>query len=322
MRSIPPEAAAQCGVFSTSQALRAGWTSSALHHATRRGDLRRLRRGAYEVTDLAAIAPGLSELDQARWRHAAPGIAAVLTTLAVASHSTAAVLRGIPLLFVPARACVCVVPWWTGRMVGVHLHRCTMPLPAPVAVPSTELERTVIDLAREHGVASGVVAADYVLHKGMTTLAELQAAMDSCLRWPGVRAAREAIGLAEARTESVLETRSRLALRAWGLPAPEPQARIANEWGGFVGRVDFYWDEFGVVGEADGDVKYGGTEPEPLIKEKRRQGALEDLELPVVRWGSSDLRHFGPVAERLRRTFNRAARLPRDQRRWVVLPPL
>lgn len=322
MRPIPTIAASQCGVFSTAQALAAGWTRSALHHAIRQGRLRRVRTGAYEVLDLGPVARGGSEVEQARWRHAAPGIAAALTTGARASHSTAAVLAGIPLLFLPARACVCVEPWWTGRIGSVHLHRCTLPHRAPVALQSTTPERTVIDLAREHGVVSGVAAADYVLHERIRTLDELQSELNSCGHWPGVRAAREAIALSDGRSESVLETRSRLALRACGLPAPEPQARIGNQSGHFVGRVDFYWDEFGVVGEADGDVKYGGTDPEPLINEKRRQAALEDLDLPVVRWGWSDLHQFEPVAARLRRAFARAARIPRDHRRWVVLPPL
>lgn len=325
VRAIPAIAWQQCGVFSTAQALQAGWTKSALRHATSRGFLKRLRAGAYQVADLAAMRSDLSEFELARWRHAGPGVAAALTSWsAVASHSTAAVLRGIPLLFLPGLACVSVAPWWTGRMAAVHLHRCTAPpLPYPTAgVECTSTERIVIDLGREHGVAAAVVAADYVLHTGMSSPAMLDGELDRCRRWPGVRSAREAIAFADARTESVLETRSRIAFRKWGLPAPEPQVRIGNEWGRFVARVDFYWPQFGVVGEADGDVKYGGTDPEPLLHEKKRQRRLEDLDLPVVRWGSEDIQDFAPVSARLRRTFARAARMPREDRRWTVLPPL
>jgi len=325
VRPTPVIAEQQCGVFSTKQALQAGWTHSALRHATLRGFLNRLRPGAYQIADLVGVVPDLSEFEQARWRHAGPGIAAVLTTwAAVASHSTAAVLRGIPLLFLPELACVSVVPWWTGHMVGVHLHRCTAPpLRHRVApVECTNTERVVIDMAREHGMIAGLIAADYVLQKDMSTFPRLYDELDECRRWPGVRAAREAIAFADGRAESVLETRSRLALRDWGIPAPEPQVRIGNAWGGFVARVDFYWDEFGVVGEADGDLKYDGKDPEPLLDEKKRQGLLEDLELPVVRWGSRDMRDFGAVAGRLERTFARAARTPRTERRWTLLPRL
>ena len=109
----------------------------------------------------------------------------------------------------------------------------------------------------------------------------------------------------------------------WGLPPPVPQVRIGNAWGGFVARVDFYWDEFGVVGEADGALKYDGSTPAALHREKKRQEILEqDLELSVVRWGNDDLNDFGTIAARLQRRFARRAQLPRTGRPWRVLPPL
>jgi hypothetical protein len=232
-------------------------------------------------------------------------------------------LQGMPLLFLPDRACVCVAPYWTGRIVGVHLHRCALPPPVVGVLATTTTERTVIDLAREHGLASGLVAADWALHLRVTTPAELAAELEVCRRWPGLRAARDAIAFADERSESVLETRSRLLFRKWGLPDPVPQVRIGTASGRFVARVDFYWDEFGVVGEADGAVKYDGSDPAPLHQEKMRQEILEqDLELSVVRWGNADLSEFGRIAARLQRRFARRAALPRSARRWTVLPPL
>jgi hypothetical protein len=177
-------------------------------------------------------------------------------------------------------------------------------------------------LAREHGVIAGVVALDFALHEGRTTLLQMYGDLRRCARWPGVRKARAAIALSEPLTESVLESRSRLKLHDFGLPRPTPQVSIANEWGGFVARVDFYWDEFGVVGEADGDVKYGGIDPEPLINENKRHGQLNDLDLGVVRWGTRDLRDFASVADRLRREFARRGQRPRSDRRWTILPRL
>jgi len=321
MRPFPSVAARQCGVFSLLQAKPEGWTRSALLHACRSHRLTVLRPGAYQVTDLAALGVHLDRFEEARWRHAAPGIAAALTCTAVASHSTAAVLQRVPLIFLPERACVCVVPYWTGRVVGVHLHRCPLPTSVSGVLNATKIERTVIDLAREHGFPSGLVAVDAALHLGWTTVDAIAAELETCHRWPGVRAARDALAFADARSESVLETRSRLLMRQWGLPEPDLQVRIGNEWGGFVARVDFYWNEFGVVGEADGALKYDGTDPAPLHEEKKRQEKLDqDLELPVVRWGNADLRDFGPIAARLRRRFTQRAGLPRSTRRWTVLP--
>lgn len=104
-----------------------------------------------------------------------------------------------------------------------------------------------------------------------------------------------------------------------GLPPPRPQVPILARDGQFIGRVDFYWDEFGVVGEADGDGKLAGR-PRGLIEEKRRQGRLEDAGLIVVRWGWSDLRTFDSVAAHLRAAFNRGVRPNRTPRLWQPAP--
>jgi hypothetical protein len=67
--------------------------------------------------------------------------------------------------------------------------------------------------------------------------------------------ARRVVAFADARAESPLESISRLRMREHGVPAPEPQVEIWID-GRFAGRVDFYWDEYGVIGEADGWGKY------------------------------------------------------------------
>jgi hypothetical protein len=316
---LPYRTEQQCGVFTSEQAFATGWTKAQLAYAVRRDRVDRLRRGVYQALDAFA----LSEHERARWLHAGQAIGAVLMTPgATASHSTAGVLRRMPLIFLPGTSCVTVAPWLTGDIARVHVHRCdSRPFSLPVgAVACTRVERTAIDLAREHGVPAGVVALDFALHTGMIDIGTVLHDLDRCVRWPGVRRAREAILLADERSESVLESRSRLKLREFGLPEPDLQRSIGNEWGGFVARVDFYWDEFGVVGEADGAMKYNGTDPAPLIAAKKRQSALDDLELEVVRWGSADLSNFAHVAQRLNRAFARGRRRPRSDRRWTILP--
>jgi hypothetical protein len=96
--------------------------------------------GAYQVGDLRELDGTLSRFDEARWRHAGPAIGAILTTPGVvASHSTAAVVRGIPLIFLPASPCVSVTPWLTGQVPHVHLHRCSAP---PCSPPAGAIEST------------------------------------------------------------------------------------------------------------------------------------------------------------------------------------
>ncbi|MGH8963294.1 MAG: hypothetical protein ACRDWT_19230, partial [Jatrophihabitantaceae bacterium] len=64
------------------------------------------------------------------------------------------------------------------------------------------------------------------------------------------------------------------------------QAQLFDTGGRFVGRADFYWPEFGVVGEADGRMQY--DDRTVLLAEKRRREALEALGLIVVRWHWTD----------------------------------
>lgn len=253
-RQIPPVANVQCGVFSAGQAHQEGWTPSALRHAVQSGRLVRLRAAAFQVADLGA----LDRFTRERWLHAAPAIAAALTTPgAMASHSSAAVLHGVPLAFLPDHACVSVVPWHTGEIRGLHVHRVTSEDLGPPygRTLCTTVARTVIDLAREHGPHAGVVPLDFALRQGLTTPESLTATLRHCRRWPGVRAARTAIDAADPRSESPLESLSRLRIIAAGLPDPELQTTIADQARQSIGRVDFYWEQFGVVGEADGLLK-------------------------------------------------------------------
>lgn len=75
--------------------------------------------------------------------------------------------------------------------------------------------------------------------------------------------------------------------------------------GRFLGRLDFYWPQFGVVGEADGLAKYESSAV--LREEKHRQERLEVAGLIVVRWGWADLTTFDQVVTRLKRAFDRGA---------------
>ena len=87
-----------------------------------------------------------------------------------------------------------------------------------------------------------------------------------------MRSARSLTGLVD---RFGLVTRSRLRLDDQGLPRPELQVDIVNSAGWFVARVDFYWPEYGVVGEADGNDKYHRRDV--LVDERGRQQHLEDL---------------------------------------------
>jgi hypothetical protein len=86
--------------------------------------------------------------------------------------------------------------------------------------------------------------------------------------------------------------------------------------GRFVGRSDFGWPDFGVLGEFDGKTKYGEllrrpgqTAEEVLIAEKMREDRMRELGWVVIRWMWHDLMRPEPLINRLRQGFLRGHRL-------------
>ncbi|WP_157983825.1 hypothetical protein [Nesterenkonia muleiensis] len=122
---------------------------------------------------------------------------------------------------------------------------------------------------------------------------------------------------ADARSESALESWSRAVIHQLGFAAPSLQREIVLP-DGSLARVDFLWEDEGIIGEADGLAKYraGGYTEDPdaeRIREKRRQNALEHLGYKVRRWEMRHLRDPGKLAEILH-----AAGVPRVPHRQLA----
>lgn len=268
MRELPNAPA-----FTTAEAMQLGMTPSALKHAVRSGTLLSPRRGTYLRAD------------------AAPELAAVaahkVIVKSVISVGSAVLLYGLPLLGVePAEPVLTLPPGLGGDHPGVQVYRARLRRRDVVRLGDalvTSVARTCIDFARHEPLDHAVAVIDAALHRRLTTRAELEDVLRFCWNWPGIRRAQHAVALADGRAESPLESISRLVIARLGLPAPEPQTWIYDERGVLVGRSDFYWDELGVIGEADGRLKY--REDDAFPKEKVRQEEFEDLNLVVVRWG-------------------------------------
>jgi hypothetical protein len=123
-------------------------------------------------------------------------------------------------------------------------------------IPVTTLARTVLDLCRTVPIEQAVAVGDRALTFGLVHKL-LEFALAQMTRWPGIRQARRAVTLFDARSESPGESVSRVRLHEDGLAAPEPQQDIFDENGQFVARVDFCWKEQRTIGEFDGKIKYG-----------------------------------------------------------------
>ncbi len=307
-------------VFSRGEAKALGWTDAAISRALRGGRLVAIRRGQLTAPSAPVDDP---YLERDRAVIVAASAAARARADSVISHHVAALLHGLPLLRPPpARPSLTVPPRARNESPDAHLLCATLTADDIVYVdglPVTSIARTLVDLGRWDPTPSAVVAMDAALHLRLVTPDEIDTVVRRCWNWPRIARAARAIALVDARSESPLETVSRLAIQRLGLPTPVLQPEIVGADGVFIGRVDFYWDEFGVVGEADGAGKYARSSTS-LLDEKRRQERLENREIVVARWGWDEVRRPSELRRRLENAFNRGQRRSRSglPREWSI----
>jgi very-short-patch-repair endonuclease len=142
---------------------------------------------------------------------------------------------------------------------------------------------------------------DAVLWQGRTTRENLDEICEKSLSLRGMHEVRRAIPLSCEGAQTILETISRLTFRDHSLPDPTLQERIYDSIG-LIGIVDFAWLSLGVIGEADGAIKY--DTPQSIIDERRREQRLKDAGFEVFRWTWSEI-HNEPMKVVSR--FNQAA---------------
>lgn len=290
-----------------------GFSTDDIARMTRNGELVHLRRGAYAEPAEPDLDPRLAHLRliAATIPQCAPG--------AVLSHTSAATVHGLPV--------------WQEHLGRVHLTRDRRgggqqrrwvqvhgaPLDAVDVAEDdgrslTTLARTVVDLGRSLPLAQSVAAGDVALTRFDRD--DLDAVLRRQAGWTGIGRARQAVALLDPRSESAGESFSRVVFWQAGLAAPDPQYRVCTPDGRFLGRCDFGWPEFGVLGEFDGKKKYGRllrkpgqTAEDVLIAEKRREERLRAQGWVVVRWMWSDLYHPDRLLGELRAAFARGQRL-------------
>jgi len=173
------------------------------------------------------------------------------------SHDSAARFHGLPLVGIRKDLSHVSRPDVHGSRTehGVKHHKADLPSGTGIVVdglPVTGIARTAVDLAREHGLPTGLAACDAALRAGVRR-AELQAELVGMAHWPGVVAARSATELADPRAENAGESLARLLVLELGLgDVVEPQFAVR-----LPGRV--VWIDLRVgchCFEFDGRIKY------------------------------------------------------------------
>jgi predicted transcriptional regulator of viral defense system len=303
------------GVFTVADARHAGYRPDEIRVAVASGAWHRLRRGIY-VTGAEWAAAKDDEVA----RHLLAAVAALTAVNPgpVLSHSSAARFHRIVLPRGVDEVVRLTDPdqWRIGD--GYRIAAAALPEGDVVdsgPFPVTAAARTLVDCAREWSLVDAVVAADAALFEGRVRRSDLTEAVLRQSHWLGIGEAARAIALADGRAESPLETRGRLALLQAGLPCPELQVELHGPQG-FLARVDAWYEDAGVAIEFDGRIKYadpyrGRTPAEVGWEEKRREDAIRDLDVRVVRVVQADLPRLRGPAERLRELLARPLDGPR-----------
>lgn len=299
-----------------------------LHHArdyppgiaqdrVRSGTWVRIRRGVY----LAVPTPGHGL--RPRDLQIAHVFAAVAQSRVpvVVSHMSAALLWGLPTL-PGARRTHLVQPSRPSATHGGDVVRRTTVLSDShvvrhLGVAVTTLERTVVDCSLVLPPEHSLVLADAALHLGADRHRCLE--ILACLgRRNGSRKALEVISLADGGAESPGESRARFQLLRAGLPEPETQVRTPTPSG-------VYWSDLGLVEwhlliEYDGEQKYtvNGTAAQAVLKERRRDHALESVGQRILHIDKGDLRSAGVFLSQVYRHLPRAVVAALRPRRWLM----
>jgi hypothetical protein len=263
----------------------------ALRRAVRTGEMLRLRSGAYVRSGVWAALT----LDEQHRLEIAAALDASSSGLVVVGRSAAAIW-GVPLLgrhdgLVHVRTSVAA---GTRTEHGFRKHATAHPeqhVVEAAGVHLTSPSRTVVDLALSEPFASGVVAVDWALRTGVGR-DELRSVLDEVAPKQRRAHAERAVVFGDGRSGSAGESWSRAQMEEAGLVMPVLQERFTDRHG-LIGFVDFYWPQYGLVGEFDGIAKLtdpgmldGRSPRQALAAEKRREDRLRssDRHPSVTRW--------------------------------------
>lgn len=270
-------------VLLRAELLDAGLTDRELSRMVRVGELHRLRRGAF-ITGMQW------EAAEASARHAmlARAVLKQARTDVVLGHVSAlpeyaAPTWGLPLDVVH----VIRKDKRAGRKErGVRQHQGVL-LAGDVVmrndVEVTSPDRTPLDITTVAGVEPSLVVMNHFLHTGLTTPERLRERYDTMRRDPFTLRTDIVLRLADARIESVGESRTVFLCWRNGVPAPVPQWLVYDERGRLVARLDFAWPELKVWLEFDGREKYlkylkeGETVVDAVLREKERESTIAKL---------------------------------------------
>ncbi|WP_292976118.1 type IV toxin-antitoxin system AbiEi family antitoxin [Mycobacterium sp.] len=165
----------------------------------------------------------------------------------------------------------------------------------------TSPARTALDLARRYPRDISVAAVDALAQAVELKPADIDLLVDRYKGRRGMRRARAALDLIDGGAQSPKETWLRLLLVRDGLPPPQTQIPVRDEFGYVEAYLDMGWEELLVAVEYDGDQHR--TDRVQYVRDIRRAAMLDRRGWIVVRVIAED--HPQDVLRRVREALAR-----------------
>ncbi|WP_444949486.1 type IV toxin-antitoxin system AbiEi family antitoxin domain-containing protein [Micromonospora ureilytica] len=278
-------AAVRDGVVTLGQARSAGLATHEVQRLCRAGRWRVVARGTYLVdADLYDGVPRAARI-RAAVASFGPAAAAVLAT-AAELHGLAG-LRATDVIDLSVPGPIARPARLAHPEVVVHqLVIQPEQLVRVNGITVTGPLRTLADVSLRVDRFSAVSVLDSALNRGLVTTDDLLSVPRLIRGRRGAVAARDYFGEADGRSQSPLETRTRLRCVDGKVPPDALQLEVRDEDGYLLGIGDLGWRGPRIIAEADGRGPHNA--PEAAYADRRRQNRLVNAGWTVLRFTWQD----------------------------------
>ncbi|MGD1280613.1 DUF559 domain-containing protein [Mycobacterium seoulense] len=193
------------------------------------------------------------------------------------------------------------------RWGGMQLHRDTVAADEIEIIGGltvTSPTRTALDLGCWYPTMTAVAGIDALARATQIKAADVELLAERYSGRRGIVQAREAIALFDSGAQSPKESWLRVVLIQAGLPRPQTQIQVLDEFGSVFAYLDMGWEEVKVAVEYDGEQHR--SDRRQYTWDVRRLETLERLGWIVVRVVAGD--RPGDIVHRVRAA--RARRVP------------
>jgi hypothetical protein len=170
-------------------------------------------------------------------------------------------------------------------------------------VPATTPSRTALDLGCWYPRSEAVAAIDALARATDLKMPDVDLLAQRYPGRRGIRQARATLSLVDAGAQSPKETWLRLLLIQAGLPRPQTQIPVRDEFGDIIAYLDMGWEDMKIAVEYDGDQHR--SDRRQYTWDIRRLERLERLGWIVIRVVAGD--HPDDITRRVRSALARRA---------------